>query len=69
MTQESTGRGAGDQTTRAVVDRWHGLMHRTTVAEVSAISGQSLQMIEHYSRQRDTRKAAGTAMRKWEQKT
>lgn len=38
-----------------------------TVAEVSAISGQSLQMVEHYSRQRDTRKAAGNAMRKWEQ--
>ncbi len=28
----STGSGAGDQTTRAVVDRWPGLMRRTTAA-------------------------------------
>lgn len=33
MTQESTtGSGAGEQTTRAVVDRWPGLMRRTTAA-------------------------------------
>ena len=37
-----------------------------TDAEVAAITGQSREMIEHYSRQVNQRKLAQTAMSKWE---
>lgn len=37
-----------------------------SVGEVQAITGQSLQMVEHYARQRVTKKSAGTAMKKWD---
>lgn len=38
-----------------------------TDAEVAAITGQSRQMVEHYSRQVNQEKLARSAMRKWEQ--
>lgn len=37
-----------------------------SVAETSAISGQSLQMVEMYARHRDQAKLAGDAMLRWE---
>ena len=37
-----------------------------TDAEVSAITGQSRQMVEHYSRQVNQRKLAASAILKWE---
>lgn len=37
-----------------------------TVGEVSAITGQSLRMVEHYARKRNTLGMAKSAMRKWE---
>lgn len=37
-----------------------------TVAEVSSITGQSLQMVEHYARERDNRLLAKRAMTRWE---
>jgi integrase len=37
-----------------------------TAAEVSSITGQSLQMVEHYAKKRDRKKLSGSAMRKWE---
>jgi integrase len=37
-----------------------------SAAEVGAITGQSLQMVEHYARMRDTRKLAASAMLRWE---
>lgn len=39
-----------------------------SVAETSAISGQTLQMVEHYARGRDQAKLAGDAMIRWEGK-
>lgn len=37
-----------------------------SVGETAAISGQSLAMVEHYSRRRDNRKMARTAIERWE---
>lgn len=37
-----------------------------SVAETSAISGQSLQMVEHYAKQRETKLAGRRAIAKWE---
>jgi len=37
-----------------------------TSAMVSAITGQSLLMLEHYARKRNNRKLAKAAMEKWE---
>ena len=37
-----------------------------TDAEVSAITGQSRQMVEHYARQVNQRKLAASAILKWE---
>lgn len=37
-----------------------------SVAETSAISGQTLQMVEHYAKQRDQAALAGSAMMRWE---
>jgi integrase len=37
-----------------------------TVAETAAISGQSLAMVEHYAKGRDTRKLGRRAMQKWD---
>jgi hypothetical protein len=37
-----------------------------STAEVSAITGQSLQMIEHYAKHRNTAKLASTAILKFE---
>jgi integrase len=37
-----------------------------TISEVKAITGQSLRMIEHYSRKHNQRKSAKRAMGKWE---
>lgn len=37
-----------------------------TVAQTASISGQTLQLVEYYSRQRDQRKLAADAMRIWE---
>ena len=37
-----------------------------TTAEVSAITGQSLQMVEHYSKMMNRRHLAASAMLKWE---
>ena len=37
-----------------------------TVSEVSSITGQTLQMVEHYAKQRDDLKLARRAMGKWE---
>lgn len=37
-----------------------------TDAEVSAITGQSRQMVEHYARQVNQRKLAAAAVLKWE---
>lgn len=39
-----------------------------SVAEVSAITGQSLNMIEHYGRARDTGELASAAILRWEKK-
>lgn len=64
----------------AIVSKWsgqdtHGLRKNAvnalldcgcSVGEVQAITGQSLQMVEHYARQRLTKKSAGTAMKKWD---
>lgn len=35
-------------------------------AEVSAVTGQSLQMIEHYAKKRNRKKLSARAVRKWE---
>ncbi len=40
-----------------------------TAAMVSAITGQSLLMLEHYARKRNNRKLAKAAMEKWENST
>ena len=40
---------------------------KCSVAETAAISGQSLQMVEHYARGRDQEKLAGEAMLRWEE--
>ncbi|MGP0042767.1 MAG: hypothetical protein ACLPJW_19035, partial [Rhodomicrobium sp.] len=37
-----------------------------TDAEVSAITGQSRQMVEHYARQVNQKKLAASAVLKWE---
>ncbi len=37
-----------------------------SVAETAAISGQSLQMVEHYAKQRDQAKLASAAILRWE---
>jgi hypothetical protein len=37
-----------------------------SAAEVASISGQSLQMIEHYAKKRDRKKLSGSAVLKWE---
>lgn len=37
-----------------------------TVAQVQAVSGQSLQMIEHYAKRRNKTKLAGAAILKWQ---
>ena len=37
-----------------------------STGETSAISGQSLQMVEHYARRRNNRRMGRTAMAKWE---
>ena len=37
-----------------------------SVAETSSISGQSLRMVEHYARNRNTKRMGRTAMAKWE---
>ena len=37
-----------------------------STAEVQAITGQSIQMVEHYARQVDQKKLARSAIRKWE---
>jgi integrase len=37
-----------------------------TAAQVSSITGQSLQMIEHYARKRNNRRLGRAAMAKWE---
>lgn len=37
-----------------------------SVAETAAISGQTLQLVEHYAKQRDQSKLAKSAMRIWE---
>ena len=37
-----------------------------TDAEVAAVTGQSRQMVEHYSRQVNQRKLAARAILKWE---
>jgi hypothetical protein len=37
-----------------------------STAEVSAITGQSLQVVEHYAKGRDGRALARAAMVKWE---
>jgi len=37
-----------------------------TVAEAASISGQSLQMVEHYARRRDQKRLAQKAMDRWE---
>lgn len=39
-----------------------------STAEVSAITGQSLQMVEHYARKRNRRKLSDSAVEKWEAK-
>lgn len=57
--------------------RWHGLRKNAvnylleagcTTAETAAITGQSLQVVEHYAKGRDVKVLAKSAMRKWEQK-
>lgn len=37
-----------------------------STAEVAAITGQSMQMVEHYARARDQRRLAIQAMQRWE---
>ena len=39
-----------------------------SIAETSAISGQTLRMVEHYARARNQEKLAGSAVLKWEGK-
>jgi integrase len=39
-----------------------------SVAETAAISGQTLQMVEHYAKNRDQAKLAGAAVLRWEGK-
>lgn len=57
--------------------RWHGLRKNVvnnllevgcSTAEVAAITGQSLQTIEHYAKGRDGKTLARNAMKKWEGK-
>jgi integrase len=38
---------------------------RCSIAEVSAVTGQSLQMVEHYAKQRNQPRIASAAMLKW----
>lgn len=40
-----------------------------SIAETQAVSGQSLQMIEHYAKKRNRAKLADAAVLKWEKKT
>ena len=40
-----------------------------TTAEVSAITGQSMQMVEHYSKEVNQRRLAASAILKWERAT
>ena len=42
---------------------------RCSIAETSAISGQSLQMVEYYARQRNQAELGSAAILKWEQKS
>lgn len=37
-----------------------------TAAEVAAITGQSMQMVEHYARQVNQKKLAAAAILEWE---
>jgi hypothetical protein len=37
-----------------------------TTAEVQAITGQSMQMVEHYAKQVSQKKLAASAILKWE---
>lgn len=37
-----------------------------SLSETAAISGQSLQMVEHYAKKRDQRKLSGSAILRWE---
>ena len=37
-----------------------------SIAETSAISGQSLKLVEHYAKRRDQKKLAGAAILKWQ---
>jgi hypothetical protein len=36
-----------------------------SAAETAAISGQTLQLVEHYAKKRDQRKLASAAILKW----
>ena len=72
----------GDELNRPVMQRhrerrlvFHGLRKSAVVtlleagatdAEVSAITGQSREMVAHYSRQVNQRKLAAAAILKWE---
>ena len=40
-----------------------------TTAEVQAITGQSMQMVEHYAKQVNQKKLAASAILKWENAT
>jgi site-specific recombinase XerD len=55
--------------------RWHGLRKNLvnnlleagcSTSQVSAITGQSLALVEHYAKGRDTKALAVSAMAKWE---
>lgn len=55
---------------------WHGLRKNSvnalleagcTPGEVSAITGQSMKMIEHYAKEVNVKKMAKSAVKKWEQ--
>lgn len=55
--------------------RWHGLRKNLvnnlleagcSTSQVSAITGQSLALVEHYAKGRDTKALAVSAMQKWE---
>lgn len=57
--------------------RWHGLRKNAvnymleagcSTAEVAGITGQSLQVVEHYAKGRDVKALARSAMKKWEAK-
>lgn len=42
------------------------LEHQCSVSETAAISGQSLQLVEHYAKKRNQKKLSGSAMLRWE---